>query len=140
MSFRDKSALVSIAALLVASAVYVVLLVLDADGRALATLDYQPYMIGFVVVLALVSIVGQVALAITTPREAAAAADERERLIAWRSSSLSGYVLAVAAFVAICLAMAEVPWFWIANAVLALWVVAEIGGRAYALTLSRRGT
>jgi hypothetical protein len=139
MSFREKSALVSIVALLAASIGYVVVLVANADGRALASLDYQPYMLGFVIVLALVSIVGQVAVALASPREAQAPADERERQIAWRSGILSGYVLAVAAFVAICLAMAEVPWFWIANAVLALWVLAEVGGRAYALTLSRRG-
>jgi hypothetical protein len=139
MSFRDKSALVSIIALLAASVGYVVMLVTAAREDGVSYVDYQPFMIGFVVVLALVSIVGQVALAISSPREAQAKADERERLIAWRSGSVRGYVLAVAAFVAISLAMAEVPWFWIANAVLALWVVAEIAGGLLSLRLSRTG-
>ena len=140
MSFRDKSSLITIVALLIASVVYVVALVAVADGGPVVDVPYQPFMIGFVVVLALLSVVGQVVLAITAPREAQAPADERERLIAWRSGSVSGYVLAVAAFVAIALSMAEVDWFWIANSVLALWVLAEIVSGAMALTLSRRGT
>ena len=139
MSFRDKSALVSIIALLAASVGYVIMLVTAARDDGLASLDYQPYMIGFVVVLAIVSIVGQVAIAVASPREAQAKPDERERLIAGRSGSLKAAVLAVAAFVAISLAMVEVSWFWIANSVLALWVLAEIAGGLTTLTLSRRG-
>lgn len=139
MSFRDKSALVTIVALLAASLGYVVALVAAADGGPLADVVYQPYMIGFVIVLAVFSIGGQIVLAITSPREAQAPRDERERLIAWRATSVSNGVLAVAAFVAISLSMAEVSWFWIANSVLALWVVAEILSDVVALTLSRRG-
>ena len=139
MSFRDKSALVTVVALVVASVVYAVALVSAAGGAPIAEVVYQPYMIGFVVVLALLSIVGQIAVAVSAPREAQAQADERERLIAWRSGSISGYVLAVAAFVALSLSMLEVDWFWIANSVLALWVLAEIVGSAVSLSLSRRG-
>lgn len=139
MSFRDKSALVTVVALVVASVVYAVALISAAAGGPIAEVVYQPYMIGFVVVLALLSIVGQIAVAVSAPREAQAQADERERLIAWRSGSISGYVLAVAAFVALSLSMLEVDWFWIANSVLALWVLAEIVGSAVSLSLSRRG-
>jgi hypothetical protein len=139
MSFRDKSALVSLIALLAASVGYVVMLAAAAREDGLAGVDYRPYMVGFVVVLAIVSIVGQAAIAVASPREAQAKPDERERSIAGRSGSLKAAVLAVAAFVAISLAMAEVSWFWIANSVLALWVLAEIGGGLTTLTLSRRG-
>ena len=139
MSFRDKSALVTVVALVVASVVYAVALVSAAGGAPIAEVVYQPYMICFVVVLALLSIVGQIAVAVSAPREAQAPVDERERLIAWRSGSISGYVLAVAAFVALSLSMLEVDWFWIANSVLALWVLAEIVGSAASLSLSRRG-
>jgi hypothetical protein len=139
MSFRDKSALVTIVALLIASVVYVASLVSAAGGKPFVDVAYQPYLIGFVIVLVIVSVVGQIAVAVRSPKEATAPRDERERIIAWRSTSVSSVVLAIAAFVAITLSLAEIDWFWIANSVLALWVAAEILSGAVALTLSRRG-
>ena len=139
MSFRDKSALVTIVALLIASAVYVVSLVSAAGGKPLVDVAYQPYLIGFVIVLVIVSVVGQIAVAVRSPKEATAPRDERERLITWRAGSVSAYVLEVGAFLAIALAMAQVDWFWIANTVLALWVLAEIVDGGVQLSLSRRG-
>ena len=139
MSFRDKSALVTIVALLIASVVYVVSLVTAAGGKPLVDVAYQPYLIGFVIVLVLVSVVGQIAVALRSPKEATAPRDERERLITWRAGSVSAYVLEVGAFLAITLAMAQVDWFWIANTVLALWVLAEIVDGGVQLSLSRRG-
>ncbi|MFN8148455.1 MAG: hypothetical protein U0R76_13455 [Candidatus Nanopelagicales bacterium] len=139
MSFRDKSALVTIVALLIASVVYVVSLVSAAGGKPLVDVAYQPYLIGFVIVLVIVSVVGQIAVAVRSPKEATAPRDERERLITWRAGSVSAYVLEVGAFLAIALAMAQVDWFWIANTVLALWVLAEIVDGGVQLSLSRRG-
>ena len=139
MSFRDKSALVTIVALLIASVVYVVSLVSAAGGKPLVDVAYQPYLIGFVIVLVIVSVVGQIAVAVMAPKEATAPRDERERLITWRAGSVSAYVLEVGAFLAIALAMAQVDWFWIANTVLALWVLAEIVDGGVQLSLSRRG-
>lgn len=139
MSFRDKSAVVTIAALLVASLVYVVSLLQAAGGAPLVDVGYEPYLIGFVVVLVLVMVVGQIAVAVVAPKEATAPRDERERLITWRAGSVSAYVLEVGAFVAIVLAVAQVDWFWIANAVLLVWVLAEIVDSGVQLALSRRG-
>lgn len=139
MSFRNKSALVTIVALLVASIVYVVSLLTAAAGSPIVDVAYQPYLIGFVIVLVIVSVVGQIAVAVRSPKEATAPRDERERLITWRAGSVSAYVLEVGAFLAIALAMAQVDWFWIANTVLALWVLAEIVDGGVQLTLSRRG-
>ena len=89
--------------------------------------------------LVIVSVVGQIAVAVRSPKEATAPRDERERLITWRAGSVSAYVLEVVAFLAIALAMAQVDWFWIANTVLALWVLAEIVDGGVQLSLSRRG-
>lgn len=139
MSFREKSAVVTIGALLLASAVYVVSLVTAADGKSVAGVEYRPMVIGFVIVLALLSVGGQIAVALMRPREAQAPADERERVISWRASAYGGYVLGVLAFVVLCLALAEVDWFWIANATLGLWVAAELVSSASVLALARRG-
>lgn len=139
MSFREKSAVVTIGALLLASAVYVVSLVTAAGGGALADVEYRPMVIGLVIVLALLSVGGQIAVALVRPREAQAPADERERVISWRASAYGGYVLGVLAFVVLCLALAEVDWFWIANATLGLWVAAELVSSASVLALARRG-
>lgn len=138
MSFRARSAWVTIVALLVSSVLYVVAVVAAADdGGVSSATEYRPQLVGFVVVLALLSAVGQIAVALVRPREAQAAADERERVIGWRSSAYAGYVLGVLAFVVLCLAVAEVDVFWIANITLALWVAAQLVESASVLVLSR---
>lgn len=139
MSFREKNILITIVALLVAAVAYIALLIPAAQGKAVDAIHYQPLMIGMVVVLAILTAAGHIVAAIAQPKDAQRERDERERLIDWRGQSAGGYVLAVGVFVAIVLAMAEVPWFWIANVLMGIWVLAEVFGGAWKLALFRRG-
>ncbi|MGE0817906.1 MAG: hypothetical protein AB7O74_04510 [Candidatus Nanopelagicales bacterium] len=139
MSFREKSILITIGALVVASIAYVALLIPTAAGTAVDAIPYQPLMIGMVVVLAILTAAGHIVAAIAQPKDAQRAPDEREKLIEWRGQTAGGYVLAVGVFVAIVLAMAEVPWFWIANILLGMWVLAEVFAGVWKLALLRRG-
>ena len=48
-------------------------------------------------------------------------------------------MLAVGAFVTLTLTMLEVPWFWIANVLTGMWVLAEVFAGIWKLALFRRG-
>lgn len=139
MTFQEKSILITVAALVVTAAAYAVLLLRLAGGSPVVDVDYQPLLVGAVVLLAVIVAAGHVVAAVTAPADATERADERERLIGWRGQSVGGYTLAVGVFVAICLAMVEVPWFWIANVLAGMWVLSEVVGGLVKLALFRRG-
>ena len=72
-------------------------------------------------------------------KQASARQDERGRLIALRSERLSGYILAVGMFAGIVLAMLQTETFWIAQALLGAWVLAEVSEGVAKLVLYQRG-
>ena len=88
MSFREKSAWVMSAVLLLAGAAYLKFVIVDGVPPFLAAVP-------FVLLVVAGSIAAQVILAIASPREAMSAADERERIVADRSAHFSSYVLVV---------------------------------------------
>jgi hypothetical protein len=139
MTFSEKSVLVNVVALVVGALAYAALVIPLALGTPVDQIAYQPLMVVAVVLLVVIVVAGHVVVAVTRPAEATAGMDERERLIGWRGQSVGGYVLAVGVFTAICLAMVEVPWFWIANVLAAMWVLAEVVAGLVKLTLFRRG-
>ena len=139
MSFREKSILITTVALLITAAAYVALLIPLTRDTAVADIAYQPLMIGMVVILILLTAAGHIAAAIAQPKDAQARRDEREKLIEWRGQTAGGYVLATAAFVVLVLAWSEVPWFWIANVLAGMWVLAEVVAGIWKLVLFRRG-
>lgn len=139
MTFSEKSVLVNVVALVVGAIAYAALVIPLAIGTPVDQVAYQPLMVVAVVLLVVIVVAGHVVVAVTRPAEATAGMDERERLIGWRGQTVGGYVLAVGVFAAICLAMVEVPWFWIANVLAAMWVLAEVVAGLVKLTLFRRG-
>jgi hypothetical protein len=100
---------------------------------------YEPLMIVAVVIVVIIAVVGHIVIAIASPSEANADEDERDNLIEMRADQVSGYVLAVPTFVALGLAMLEVHWFWIANVLLAGFVLSEVIKSAVMLARYRRG-
>ncbi|MGI9375468.1 MAG: hypothetical protein ACR2PC_05100 [Tsuneonella suprasediminis] len=89
MSFREKSAWAMMAVMLLSGLLY--FNTVSADPGAPVAVALVPY----VLVVVVASVLVQVMLAITAPREANSAADERERLVADRAGRWSGTVLAV---------------------------------------------
>lgn len=139
MSFREKSILITIVAMLVASTAYAAMVIPLASGTDVDQVVYQPLMIVAVVVLVIVIVAGHIVAAVAQPKDANAKPDEREKLIEWRGQAAGGYVLAVGAFVTLTLSMAEVHWFWIANVLAGMWVLAEVFAGMWKLALFRRG-
>lgn len=92
MSFREKSAWVMALLLLGVGAFYVKLVAVDGVSPAVASIPF----VLFTIVL---SIIGQVVLAISSPKEAASPADEREQIVIHRAGHFSSYVLVVGVLV-----------------------------------------
>lgn len=97
MPFREKTAWAMALILIGGGAFYLNMVI--ATSRALG--QTAPPLIGFViayiVVIVIASVVLMSALAVTSPREAEAPADERERIIADRAGNWAGYVMVVPA-------------------------------------------
>jgi len=88
MSFREKSAW-GMAALLAAAGLYY-LWILVAASQAMGATAPAAIAILFTLLVVVGSIAVQVVLAISSPKEASAPADERERLVTFRAGHWSG--------------------------------------------------
>jgi hypothetical protein len=93
MSFREKSAWITLVTVLVCfGAYYGSILTGRVSGRGLETLHL---LLTCVVALVVLQVALTVVAARMTPKDGRAPADERERLIQWRSHTFGYYVLVV---------------------------------------------
>jgi hypothetical protein len=98
MSFREKSAWITLVSVLICFGVYFgELLASRASDHRLGAIRSLHLLLLAVVALVVLQITLTTIAAMTTPRDARAADDERERLIQWRSHTLGYYVLTVLA-------------------------------------------
>ncbi len=92
-----------------------------------------------VVLFVLVTIVFTVIIAVTAPKDAQAPQDEREKLIALKASSASGYVLASGVVLVIGMLFFGVGDFLAINLLFFALVVSEVFRIAAQIVLTRRG-
>jgi hypothetical protein len=155
MAFREKTAWISI---------FVTVLIWGAyfGGQFPGLLSAQPHLEGMlgdflssVFLAVLLQIVLMIVIAVLSPKDADAPADERERLIEFRSTTIAYHVLTVTLVVAVLgapalslyhglkagiapnLGSAAIP---MANGVLLALVIAEIAKYVSQLVQYRRGT
>src|ERR1043166_7932506 len=100
MSFREKSAWISLVCLLVFSGIWFAHFV-RVEAFAGASHHEALWFLGTVVALIVLEISLHIAIAIQSPREARTPKDERERLIDMKASRVAFYVLLAGAFVSI---------------------------------------
>ncbi|WP_328475069.1 hypothetical protein OHA21_17315 [Actinoplanes sp. NBC_00393] len=140
MSFPQKSALTMTAILVVVFGFYFALVLGPVAGTPAPARDFAftalLILAGAVVVV--LAAATHIVLAIVFRREVDAH-DERDRLIDLRSTRVAAYILAAGVFGGIGLAMVQADGFWIAQALIAALVVAEIADGLTKLTLYRRG-
>lgn len=138
MSFREKSAWV-MGALMTAAGLYYLSLALQVarvTGQTPPPLEIvAPYLFWVVVG----SIVVQTVLAILTPKEADAPADERERPLLDRAGHWSGYVLAVGALAGLWNFMVHGDGQLMFHIVVGALIVSQIAEYAFQIVLLRRG-
>jgi len=138
MSFQEKSNWVMLVALGLVGAWYFG----DIAGP-LATRDFTPGAIGrdfivMTVAIVLIAVPAQILVAMLNPSEADEQ-DERDRLIEMRADARSSYVLGAGAIFAINLAIFGIDVYWVANAVLAALLLAEIAKAVLRAVDYRRG-
>ena len=136
MSFREKSAWV-MAALMVVTGAYYLMTVRDAS-QALGTTAPAAVAIGFVMLVVIGSIVVQVLLAVMSPKEAAAPADDREALVTQRAGHWSGFVLAAGAVSALGHFLVRGDGNMLFHLVMGSLIVSQFAEYALQILLTRR--
>jgi uncharacterized membrane protein (DUF485 family) len=95
MPFQEKSAWIMSIILIVAGACYFSAVAAIGAQTGQMALPMMPLVIRYTVMVVVLSVVGQVAIAILSPKEANASLDERERQIVHRAGHYSSYFFAV---------------------------------------------
>lgn len=138
MSFREKSAWISIATYALVFGGYFFVLWQSWDDRYGQGLSLG-LMIAAVVALIIVAVVLNTVLALFNPKQAVAPADEREALIDLKAERISSYVQSTAVVCLIGALLAGWNAFLVANLLLASLVIAELVKAAAQITHFRRG-
>ena len=95
--FREKTAWAMAAILTGGAAFYLHLVISASKALGRTAPPVIGFVIAYVVVIVIASVAAMSALAVTSPREADAPADERETIIADKAGNWSGYAMAVPA-------------------------------------------
>lgn len=136
MSFREKSAWLM--ALLMTAAGLYYLHIVSGASKVLGETAPPEIVISFVILIVVGSVVGQIVLALSSPKEANAPADERERLIQERAGHWSGLVLATGAVSSLGYFLAYSDGNMLFHLVMASLIVSQISEYAFEIILVRR--
>ncbi len=136
MSFREKSAWLM--ALLMTAAGLFYFHIVRESSQALGETAPSWVALAFVFLVVIGSIVAQIVLALSSPKEAIAPADERERLVAQRAGNWSGLVLATGAVSSLGHFMVYSDGNMLFHLVMASLIVAQIAEYAFQIVLVRR--
>ncbi len=134
MSFREKSAWIMAAIIIITVGLYVSL-ISPIPGSIMSL----PAVIGSVIVLAILSVFGQTAIAILSPKDAGAAADERDKRVAEKASSIAGTVLTVGVVISLGMYLVGHGGHALFHAVFASLVIAQLAEYALTILYYRRG-
>ena len=139
MSFQEKSAWIMLTFVVLVYGWYFTVVFGDvAAQEAVRDIAYKGLMLVTVVVLTVLAALSHIVIAVASPRDADKT-DERDKEINRLGEYAGGYVIGVGALVALGLAMYEVEYFWIANAILAGLVLSEIVSGVTKIVFYRRG-
>ena len=136
MSFREKSAWL-MAGLMTLAGLYYLHIVRQAS-QALGETAPPAIVMMFVILIVVGSVVAQIVLVVSSPKEANAAADERERTVQQRAASWSGLVLATGAVGSLGHYLVHADGNMLFHLIMASLIVAQIAEYAFQLLLLRR--
>lgn len=136
MSFEEKSVWVQLAATSIALVAYLFIAgkMLASGERAMPA--FAALFIGATIFLVCLLIAGYVLAALSGRHDAA---DERDRLIAWRAEHSSSWLLAAGVFASIVCLMAGIENALTVNVLIAALFVAEVIGFALRIVYYRKG-
>lgn len=138
MSFEEKNTWVYAAVSLLAYGAYLAIILGRAQDVPLAEVPYAGTMLWTIGAAIAASIVGRIVIAVAWPRDADKK-DERDREVYRFGEYVGQWSVVVGAAAALVLAMAEVDYFWIANAIYLSFVLSALLSSAAKLVAYRRG-
>jgi hypothetical protein len=139
MSFREKTAWAMALILTAGGALYLYWVASLSREIGQTAPPLIPLVIAYVVVIVIASAVIMSALAIATPREADAPADEREKLITDKAGNWSGYVMAVPVLGALWHYSVNQDGNMLFHLVFLSLMLSQIAEYAFQIILFRRG-
>lgn len=139
MNYQEKSTTLMTAAMMLVYGVYFFIIWRWHGAVPLEEIAYQPLLMAAVIPLIMFAVAGHVLIALFNPREASVE-DERDRQIALYGERAGGMMLGVTMFCGIVLSMLDTHHFYVANALMLGWVLAEILEGLTKIVLYRRGS
>lgn len=137
MSFREKSAWV-MAVLMIGAGLFYLKLVLAASQPQGAAAAPAGIFAAYTILVVIASVVAQVVLAVLSPREANAPADERERPLLQRAGHWSGTVLGFGAVASLLTFLARADGNLLFHMVMGSLIVSQVAEYAFQIALFRR--
>jgi cell division protein FtsW (lipid II flippase) len=125
MAFAEKRAWIMLVVSTVVYVAYVVIILGRASGVPLAGVSYASTLLGAVVTSIVATIVANIAVGIATPKDEQKP-DQRDREIHRSSEYVGQSFVVIGSLSALLLALAQAPYFWIANAVYACFVLSAL--------------
>jgi len=140
MSFRVKSAWISVITMVIAYGAYVAVVAYGLmEGRRPGLWFLYPLGL-YVICLTVMQIVLHVIVAARAPDEAKAPQDEREKLITWKATTVGYYVMIVAVVATMASVHLHVGAFHLVNGMFLALVLAEVVKWSAQIVLFRRGS
>ena len=137
--FREKTAW-AMASILIGGAAFYLYMVISASRALCQTAPpIVGFVIGYVVVIVIASSVVMAALALATPREANAPADEREKIISDKAGNWSGYVMVMPALGALWHYAVNMDGNMLFHLVFLSLMLGQIAEYVFQIVLYRRG-
>ena len=137
MSFREKSAWISLISILVVSGFFFLHVPWTVSPSASAALVHG--MMYCILALVIIEVVAHIVVAIRAPEDAQAPKDERERLIDLRATRVSHYVYVIGSLLALTLIHCGANAPGLGFAVLFAFVIGQVVKHAARIVFHRRG-
>lgn len=139
MSYEEKGTWAFLAVAVAAYGVYLWLVLPELlGGTPVERVDYAIPMLWTIGGAVVAGIVARIAIAVANPGEAHEA-DVRDKQIGRAGEQVGNSLVAIAAIGALVLAMLQVHWFWIANAIYLGFVLSAVLGSMAKLGMYHRG-
>ena len=138
MSALEKRAWIRLGTAIAAYATYLVLILTRDDGVPLAEVPYVAALLWTIGGAIVVSIVLDILVSILSPRDAGQA-DQRDREIGRFGDTVGQSFVVIGGVAALLMALLQLPYFWIANAVYLAFVLSAVLGGIARLVAYRRG-
>jgi ABC-type polysaccharide/polyol phosphate export permease len=139
MSFEEKRAWIYAAIAVVVPVVYAAVVLRRLAGTDAADVAYIRPLITAIVAAMVLNIVLNIVAGMFSRREDVDRKDERDRQIHRIGEFVGFHVMSLAALGPLVLAMAEVDYFWIANALYLAFCLAALGSAVAKIVVYRRG-